>query len=918
MASKKMKPGKTTGHWTGPHRVLLQEGSTLWLAHGAALVRAKMNQVRCITRREELEAVAKGAAVYRQPVTVETLLRNFTGKHYTNVTGEAPSARQMIEDVTGADVQIEARPAKVPRRDRPQGSKRKEAEQRSDDVEVEDESQQADAAQAPVPVDMKHEDVPGEAIPDLGEALKRRGPNAVDGLPDQEQPAGNGCPVPQCTLPGGHGGPHKDEHGGNFTWTPYGGRISLEEDSYAGDSSSSEELVTTPRSRDQKEVKPPEKEEVMYVFEFGITEEDVKFLAAKPHKSTQWLSKKMAEKSKEHQWSQLSLEQKKDFDLSQARELSNVLQPRALRSLTAQELKSFNPAKCMQMRCVLTTKSDGSAKSRLVVLGYQAHNLTQVQSTAPTMSRISRNALLVQCANRKFKLRCGDVTAAFLQADENIEDQELYVWAPAELAVVYGADPKHPVLPLKIRKAFYGLVQSPRLWYQHVVKTLLAQGWQQLASDRCIFILVSEGSKHLEEPEVIAIAGVHVDDFLIGGDESNKEYLTAKERLESSFKWGKWEEGQFTFAGCEISQAEDFTIKVHQNTYTEKYVEEIPIAKDRAACTEAAATATEISQLRGLIGSLAWRTSQTSPQYQADVGLLLSEIPYATVSTILQANKLVREVRRAPQHLLFPSWGVHWKDMAIVVWADASNSNRPDKGPTMGLIGGCAPKSILQGHEQQLALMCWKSSKTPRQVLGSNGAEVQAITEGEDMVFKLRGLWAEINGVKIERGKIHEMVRDKTCGALVMDSRGIFDSMTKNISSLHGLRSARSGYELTIAVNQAVLLNTQLRWVNGDVQLADSLTKSNARRVLLQFLANGQRWKLVYDEKFTSGKKVRKQELEKRMAEDQEAFVMHVKKMASDCRYPWTDVELRNKGDAISTLDPYIIKSFTEESELNI
>ena len=32
------------GGWTGPLRVLLQEGSTVWLATGATLVRAKTNQ----------------------------------------------------------------------------------------------------------------------------------------------------------------------------------------------------------------------------------------------------------------------------------------------------------------------------------------------------------------------------------------------------------------------------------------------------------------------------------------------------------------------------------------------------------------------------------------------------------------------------------------------------------------------------------------------------------------------------------------------------------------------------------------------------------------------------------------------------------------------------------------------------------
>ena len=243
---ERMKPGKTTGHWTGPNRVLLQEGSTLWLAHGATLVRAKTNQVRAITRRGELEATVIGAAVYRQPVTVESLLRDFAGRHYTNITGEVPSTRQTAEDVTGADVQVEARPSKTLKRTWPQGAKRKDHPEDADD----EETPQA-APQTSKPPNPNQEDIPGEAIlqETLGEALKKRGPDVVDGIPpNSDVQTGNTCPVAQCTLPGGHSGPHEDETGRKFTWTSYGGRISLEEDSDPGDSSSSEELDSTPRS----------------------------------------------------------------------------------------------------------------------------------------------------------------------------------------------------------------------------------------------------------------------------------------------------------------------------------------------------------------------------------------------------------------------------------------------------------------------------------------------------------------------------------------------------------------------------------------------------------------------------------------------------------------------------------------------
>ena len=109
---QRIKPGKTTGHWVGPVRVLLQEGSTLWLAHGATLIRAKTNQCRECTRREELQATLQGVAIYRQAVTMDSLLKTFTGKHYTNVTGENPTPEQMMRDFAPTDVRLLHDPSK--------------------------------------------------------------------------------------------------------------------------------------------------------------------------------------------------------------------------------------------------------------------------------------------------------------------------------------------------------------------------------------------------------------------------------------------------------------------------------------------------------------------------------------------------------------------------------------------------------------------------------------------------------------------------------------------------------------------------------------------------------------------------------------------------------------------------------------
>ena len=87
--------------------MLLQEGHTVWLASGATLIRARATQVRSCTKREELVSHLEGTAILRLPVTLESLLRNFTGRHFSDVTGNVPSQEQLQDDVQGAEVRVE-------------------------------------------------------------------------------------------------------------------------------------------------------------------------------------------------------------------------------------------------------------------------------------------------------------------------------------------------------------------------------------------------------------------------------------------------------------------------------------------------------------------------------------------------------------------------------------------------------------------------------------------------------------------------------------------------------------------------------------------------------------------------------------------------------------------------------------------
>ena len=203
-----------------------------------------------------------------------------------------------------------------------------------------------------------------------------------------------------------------------------------------------------------------------------------------------------------------------------------------------------------------------------------------------------------------------------------------------------------------------------------------------------------------------------------------------------------------------------------------------------------------------------------------------------------------------------------------------------------GYMGGCIepqPPGQVElsgdrdGHRSPSATL-WRRSSSCR----------SPMEKRQNQNYQIRGLLLEFTGVRLERNSMHEQV-SKVPGALMMDSRGIYDAATRNVSALHGLRESRAGYELTIAVINAVKAKTSLRWVCGLAQLADSLTKANDRKTFLQFLAQKQYWRLVDDETFTAGRKVNKRRLEQKAAEKEELFISWVQTQAAKHGWPWLD-----------------------------
>ena len=123
-----------------------------------------------------------------------------------------------------------------------------------------------------------------------------------------------------------------------------------------------------------------------------------------------------------------------------------------------------------------------------------------------------------------------------------------------------------------------------------------------------------------------------MDDFLICGKENHPKYEQAKQALQAQFKFGKW---------CERKRTGSMWTK--RTMWTVGW-RRYPSPRNEQG-RRRVLTSREVSSLRGALGMISWKASQTGPHHQAEVSLLLSEVPMATVKTLETVNKLVREVK---------------------------------------------------------------------------------------------------------------------------------------------------------------------------------------------------------------------------------------------------------------------------------
>ena len=585
----------------------------------------------------------------------------------------------------------------------------------------------------------------------------------------------------------------------------------------------------------------------------------------------------------------LTAEEKKQFDDAKDKALMVWIDNQASKAAPMEQVRDGEMVPARFLQRWKKTEQGTVANARVIIQGFRHKDVMneKLETEAPTLSRLGRFLVMTMLVHKRWKAFSADVKSAFMQADQIDEDTRIYIKPSADmrrrLERLMGL--KHDEV-LRALKPAFGDVRAPRQWNDSADKVMTQEiKMMRHPLDRCVYMSTrmttaeDEGFccfHYGDEIRVVdEVLGLHVDDYIGGGEnvfnvadldgDYDGQFLCFRDRLcglSRRFRFGNWSFGEkMQFCGAEVSQSLDFeTISISMEDYVKK-VKPISIAKHRKTMSDDPCNDVEKKQLRALIGAVAWPANQCLPQASASTSLLQASMASPCLKDINGANKFLRYLKEATKgfKLNINSHGT-LENVRFGVYTDAAWAVRPDstsQGGYLLFVGG--HEEIEAGYAMKLTVVDWCSKKLQRICRSSLSAESQAATQAVDALEWTKVFWAAMvwPGISIEE---EETMKKVGTSPVLVDAKALFDAMLSLAPGLK-LSEKRTAIEVAIMRDRLQAMGGKLKWLNSSQQLADGLTKVQARDQMNYLLMRGIH-RLTFDPNYTAAKKVKKEDKE--------------------------------------------------------
>ena len=526
-----------------------------------------------------------------------------------------------------------------------------------------------------------------------------------------------------------------------------------------------------------------------------------------------------------------------------------------------------------------------------------------MEKESPTLSKVSKHAIMLIAVVKGWWLWSADVKSAFLQADDvGNHGIRLFGKPTKEMEtrlVSMGVMKTGQVL--QMHKPAFGDVRAPRLWNRKIDSSLKQDGWHVHKLDPCLYVSYRPWRSGDPEAEktwfqekwmiLDGILGVHVDDFIGCGEKiSERKDLDRKiamialrnfsermVKLSQDFRFGSWdfvkEKGGFLFCGGEVNYDEEKNeIRMTHETYVHK-VKPITIDKNRKKQEQEECTPKEVHQLRAGIGAVAWPSNQSSPHLTCSVSLMQATVAKAPVSDLCVFNKALSFAKNNADV------GLRFNDICngdvsklrIGCYFDAAWAVRPDASSQGGyIVFAINEERIQDGKPTPLVILDWSSKKLPRKARSSLAPQVQAGSAGTDQLE-----WIKVFLTLIWHGEwsavAEETARWLGKSPVITDAKSLYDA-ARSVTSGLGLAEKRTALEADAMLDRLKFMDAELKWTSAFQQVADGLTKPRARQCMAESLRRGTH-ALKYSEGCVAGKKMtseQKKSIEDELQEKEE------------------------------------------------
>ena len=280
-------------------------------------------------------------------------------------------------------------------------------------------------------------------------------------------------------------------------------------------------------------------------------------------------------------------------------------------------------------------------KARLVAKGYtQKYGIDYGDTFAPVAKINTIRVLISIAANQEWPLRQFDVKNAFLNRTLN---EEIYMDPPP------GINCGGKVC--KLRRALYGLKQSPRAWFGRLSTFMKKNGYKQSDADHTLFI------KQVFKKVTALI--VYVDDMVVTGNDSN-EIAALQESLATEFELKDLGHLKY-FLGIEVARSSN-GISLCQRKYVLDLLAETgmldckpietPIEMNHKLAIQQDQTPTNKERYQRLVGRLIYLL-HTRPDIAYAVSIV-SQFMHAPSEDHMEAvYRILRYLKSSPRKGLF-------------------------------------------------------------------------------------------------------------------------------------------------------------------------------------------------------------------------------------------------------------------------